>query len=145
MAPRCHADDPVRPVHCRDKPATLCVVIDLDIVREQLRALRALFPNAPTYYAVKANPIPDVIAALAALDASFDLASAGEINRCIALGICPTRFCFGNTIKQEADIGWTHALGVDLYAFDSLAELEKLARATPGARVFCLCRRRPLQ
>jgi ornithine decarboxylase len=118
-------------------PSTPCVVVDLEIVREKLRALRTLFPNVLIYYAVKANPAPDVIAALAALGASFDLASAGEINRCVSLGIDPGRFCFGNTIKREVDIAWTHSFGVDLYAFDCLAELEKLARAAPGARVFC--------
>jgi ornithine decarboxylase len=119
------------------RPQTPCVVIDLDIVRERFRALRALLPNVAIYYAVKANPSSDVIAALAGQGASFDLASAGEIDRCVTLGIDPNRFCFGNTIKRETDIVRTHALGVDLYAFDSLPELEKLAAAAPGARVFC--------
>ena len=52
-------------------------------------------------------------------------------------GIGADRFCFGNTIKRERDIAWAHAIGVDLFAFDSVAELDKLARAAPGARVFC--------
>lgn len=44
---------------------------------------------------------------------------------------------YGNTIKREADIAQGYAEGIDLFAFDSMAELEKLARAAPGARVFC--------
>ncbi len=118
-------------------PATPCVIIDLETVRQRYAALLALLPDARIYYAVKANPAVPVLAALAGVDTGFDLASAGEIDRCRALGIAPGRFCFGNTVKRERDIAWAHALGIDLYAFDSLAELEKLARAAPGVRVFC--------
>jgi ornithine decarboxylase len=121
----------------RHTPPTPCVVLDLETVQQRYAALHALLPEARIYYAVKANPAAPVIAALAPLDIGFDLASTGEIDRCVALGIAPDRFCFGNTIKRERDIGWAHAGGIDLYAFDSAAELEKLARAAPGARVFC--------
>ena len=86
---------------------------------------------------MKANPAGPVIAALASLGIGFDLASVGEIDRCCQLGIAADRFCFGDTIKPESDIASAYELGIDLYAFDSHAELEKLARAAPGARVFC--------
>ena len=47
------------------------------------------------------------------------------------------RISFGNTIKKEKDIAWAYQQGVRLFAFDSEAELQKLARVAPGARVFC--------
>ena len=78
-----------------------------------------------------------MISALASLGIGFDPASVGEIDRCAQLGIASDRFCFGNTIKRERDIARAQQLGFDLYAFDSPAELEKLARAAPMARVFC--------
>ena len=118
-------------------PSTPCVIIDLETVRQRCMALQALLPDARIYYAVKANPAGAVISALASLGVGFDLASAGEIERCQQLGIASDRFCFGNTIKREGDIVQAHKLGIDLYAVDSPAELEKLARAAPGARVFC--------
>src|SRR5262249_61676908 len=40
-------------------------------------------------------------------------------------------------IKKEKDIAWAYQQGVRLFAFDSEAELQKLARVAPGARVFC--------
>ena len=119
------------------RPATPCVVIDLDIVRARLRALRALFPATSIYYAVKANPAADIIAALAALDCCFDLASPGEMERCRGAGVPVSRLSYGNTIKRERDIAAAFAEGIDLFAFDSEPELEKLARVAPGARVFC--------
>jgi ornithine decarboxylase len=119
------------------RPALPCVVIDLDIVRAKYSALRALFPDVTLYYAVKANPAADVLAALASLGARFDLASEGEISRCRELGIAADRFSFGNTIKREAEIARAYKGGVHRFAFDSIGELEKIARAAPGAQVFC--------
>ena len=106
-------------------------------MRAQHHALRAAFPEATIFYAVKANPAAEVIAALAELGCNFDLASAGEILRCQSLGIGAERLSFGNTIKREAEIADAHARGIDLFVLDSIAELEKLSRAAPGARVYC--------
>jgi ornithine decarboxylase len=119
------------------RPATPCIVIDLDTVRAQYRALQAVLPTATILYAVKANPAPEVIAALAELGAGFDLASKGEMRGYQELGISAERLSFGNTIKRETEIAFAHGEGVDLFAFDSVAELEKLARAASGSRVYC--------
>lgn len=116
---------------------TPLIVIDVDIVRGQYLALSHLFPQTTVFYAVKANPEPAVISALASLGANFDLASEGEIDRCLGLGITADRISFGNTIKRETEIARARDHGVDLFAFDSAAELEKLARAAPQSRVFC--------
>jgi ornithine decarboxylase len=117
--------------------ATPCVIIDLQTVRQRYAALRAALPDARIYYAVKANPAPAILSTLAELDLGFDLASPGEIARCLTLGVQSERICFGNTIKRESDIASARAIGIDLYAFDSPAELDKIARAAPGARVYC--------
>ena len=119
------------------RPRTPCLVLDLEIVREKYRSLAALLPGVEIFYAVKANPAPAVIDTLARLGASFDLASEGEISRCRRLGVPATSCSFGNTIKREVEIADAWRAGIDLFAFDSLAEIEKLARAAPGARVYC--------
>jgi ornithine decarboxylase len=119
------------------RPATPCLVVDLDVVGHKYKKLTAALPLGEIFYAVKANPAQEVLARLAQLGASFDTASTGEIAQVLALGVKPERISFGNTIKKQADIAWAHARGVTLYAFDSKAELEKLATAAPGAQVFC--------
>jgi ornithine decarboxylase len=119
------------------RPPTPCVVIDLDIIRARYRALRALFPDTAVYYAVKANPAPEVIAALAAMDCCFDLASPGEMAICEGAGVRAAVMSYGNTVKRERDIAAAFARGIGLFAFDSEPELVKLARSAPGARVFC--------
>src|ERR1035437_365937 len=120
-----------------ERPALPCIVVDLDIVRARYMALHKQFPAASIFYAVKANPAPHIIAALADLGANFDLASPGEIERCRALRISSARLSYGNTIKHERDIAAAHAAGIDRFAFDTAPELLKLSRAAPGARVFC--------
>ena len=55
----------------------------------------------------------------------------------MAAGATPDRISFGNTIKKERDIARAYALGVRLFAVDCEAEVEKIARAAPGSKVFC--------
>jgi ornithine decarboxylase len=119
------------------QPETPCLVVDLDVVGEAYQALRTYLPLAKVFYAVKANPAGEIVDLLRGLGSSFDVASRGEIELCLGRGVTPERMSFGNTIKKERDIAYAYEQGVRLFAFDSAAELGKLARAAPGARVFC--------
>jgi len=114
-----------------------CLVVDLDIVRENYRAFAKALPDSRIFYAVKANPAPELLALLASLGSCFDTASVAEIEMVLAAGATAERISFGNTIKKERDIGRAHALGVRLFAVDCKAEVERIARAAPGAKVFC--------
>jgi ornithine decarboxylase len=118
-------------------PETPCLVIDLDVIAEAYEALRWYLPLARIYYAVKANPAAEIVSMLEGKGASFDVASRGEIELCLANGVAPDRLSFGNTIKKEKDIAFAYQSGLRMFAFDSAHELDKLARAAPGARVFC--------
>jgi ornithine decarboxylase len=119
------------------QPATPCLVVDLDVVRQNYLDIRHWLPVAEVFYAVKANPAPEIVALLTQMGSNFDVASPGEIDLCLEAGASADRISFGNTIKKQRDIAYAHAKGVTLFAFDSEAELEKLAQSAPGARVFC--------
>lgn len=119
------------------QPATPCLVVDLDIVRRNYQALARTLPQTDIYYAVKANPAPEILSLLVELGAHFDAASYPEIKACLAAGAAPERLSYGNTIKKQTDISNAAARGVDLFSFDSEAELMKLAEAAPGSRVMC--------
>src|SRR6201998_3741486 len=114
-----------------------CLVVDLDVVRENYLHFAKALPDTRVFYAVKANPAPEVLSLLAGLGSCFDTASVPEIEMVPAAGATADRISFGNTIKKERDIARAYALGVRLYAVDSQAEVEKIARAAPGAKVFC--------
>jgi ornithine decarboxylase len=119
------------------RPATPCLVFDLDIVEENYLDMARALPDAQIYYAVKANPAPEILERLVALGSRFDTASVAEMRMVLAAGAKAEHISFGNTIKKQVDIATAYALGVRLYAFDSEAELNKLAAVAPGSQVFC--------
>ena len=114
-----------------------CLVVDLDVVRDNYNAFAKALPDTRVFYAVKANPAPEVLTLLAKLGSCFDTASVAEIEMVLAAGATADRISYGNTIKKERDIARAYALGVRLFAVDCKAEVEKIARAAPGAKVFC--------
>ncbi len=118
-------------------PATPCLVLDVDRVEQNFRALNHALPLAHVYYAVKANPAPPILQRLVGLGSSFDAASFEEIAFCLEAGAQPERISFGNTIKKISAIRRAFAAGVEMFAFDSREELHKLAEHAPGSRVYC--------
>ena len=121
----------------RRKEEGPCLVVDLDVVRENYLAFAKSLPDSKVFYAVKANPAPEILKLLASLGCCFDVASVNETQAALEAGASPDRISYGNTIKKESDIAAAFALGVALYAVDCEAEVEKVARAAPGSRVIC--------
>jgi ornithine decarboxylase len=85
-------------------------------------------------YAVKANPSPWVIEALAAAGVTaFDVASISEIER-VAAHAPGTRAAFMNPVKSRAAIAAAYFdHGVRTFALDTHQELAKIGEATGGA------------
>lgn len=119
------------------QPATPCLVLDVDRVEENFRALKHALPLARIYYAVKANPARPILDRLVGLDSRFDAASFEEVRACLDAGARPEAISYGNTIKKVSAIRAAFAAGVRLFAFDSAEELAKLAEHAPGASVYC--------
>src|SRR5580704_15270304 len=114
-----------------------CLVVDLDVVRDNYLNFAKVLPDTKVYYAVKANPAPEILKLLAGLGCCFDVASLPETHQALAAGATADRISYGNTIKKESEIATAFALGVTLFAVDCEAEVEKVARAAPGSRVIC--------
>ena len=109
-----------------------CVVVDLDVVRDNYGTFAKALPDTRVFYAVKANPAPEILKLLAELGSSFDVASIAETEAVLAAGAPPERISYGNTIKKEKEIAAAFKLGVTLFAVDCEAEVEKIGRAAPG-------------
>ncbi|KEI43457.1 type III PLP-dependent enzyme [Saccharopolyspora rectivirgula] len=131
------ATDHIQEFLRQQDPETPCLVMDLASVRHRYRQLRAALPDIRICYAVKANPTPEVVRELVALGSSFDVASPGEIDLCLAEGAAPESISYGNTIKKGRDIARAYRQGVRLFATDSPADLANIAENAPGSRVFC--------
>jgi ornithine decarboxylase len=114
-----------------------CLVVDLEVVRENYLGFAKALPDTKVFYAVKANPAPEILKLLVGLGCCFDVASVSETHDVLAAGATPDRISYGNTIKKESEIAQAFGLGVTLFAVDCEAEVEKVARAAPSSRVIC--------
>lgn len=129
--------DRIRSFLAERRPDGPCLVVDLDVVRDNYQTFARALPDTRIYYAVKANPAPEILRLLTELGSSFDTASVTEIMDVLAAGAAPSRISYGNTIKKERDIARAYELGVRLFAVDCIAEVDKIVRVAPAARVFC--------
>ena len=93
-------------------------------------------PNLEVYYAIKANPHPAVLSTLNMLGSNFDVQSKNEIDSCQTLGIPGSRLSFGNTIKTTNDIAYARAAGVNYFAQDDDAEINKILKVAPNQKIY---------
>ncbi|KAA0064856.1 ornithine decarboxylase-like [Cucumis melo var. makuwa] len=111
-----------------DKPF---YTFDLAVVATLFDLWSHSLPTVRPFYAVKCNPNPDFLAAMAALGSNFDCASRAEIQSVLALGVSPDRIVFANPCKPESHIEFAATVGVNLTTFDSVDEIQKIRRCHP--------------
>ncbi|PIE97396.1 MAG: ornithine decarboxylase [Treponema sp.] len=119
-----------------EKLPTPCVVVNLDVIKKNYLKLKENFPYADIYYAIKANPNDEVVATLAELGSSFDIASRYELDKVLNLNVEPERLSYGNTIKKAKDIEYFYEKGVRLFATDSKDDLKNIAKFAPGSKIY---------
>jgi ornithine decarboxylase len=110
--------------------------MSLNRVKNNYIQLRDSFPYASIYYAVKANPHPEILALLADLGSHFDIASRYELDEVLPLRVMPDRISYGNTIKKARDIAYFYEKGVRMFATDSKEDLKNIAANAPSSRIY---------
>jgi len=115
---------------------TPLLILDRSVLRQTYFEMAESLPGALVHYAVKANPHPAVLAELAEQGCGFEISSLPELDSVLELGVSPERVISSNPVKRPDFIQRAARLGIDRFAFDSEAELEKLARWAPGSRVY---------
>lgn len=111
------------------------LVIDKHRLIEEYKRFRRLLPRVGIYYAIKANPHPDIIRTFAELGASFDVASEGEMRHVLNQDVSPDRIIFANTIKRPEALQFCKKQKINFVTFDNEPELYKIAKHAPGCRV----------
>ena len=110
------------------------------VLRQRVQAFLAGFPGT-VLYAVKCNPLPAVLRALAAAGIRhFDTASLPEIAQ-VAEAFSDATAYFHHPVKSAAAIRNAYEVyGVRHFVIDHGAELDKLARTLPGRELAVLVR-----
>lgn len=120
-----------------DTKETPFVVIDTQMIDEAYTELTKGFPIADVFYAIKANPAPEILTLLRDRGANFDVASRYELDKLLSIGdVSADRVSYGNTIKKAKDVRYFYEKGVRMFATDSEADLRNIAKAAPGSRVY---------
>jgi len=114
---------------------TPLMVIDQRILKAEYQRFKRLLPRVDPYYAIKANPHPDIIKTFRDLDCGFDVASEGEMRHVLAQGVKPSRIIYANTVKRPEALEFARKAHVNFVTFDSEPELYKIAKHAPGCRV----------
>src|SRR5689334_6246669 len=109
--------------------------MDLDVVAAAYRRMIGAMPGVGLHYAMKCNGYRPVLELLKSLGCGFEIASARELDDLSSLGVAAADVLFSNPVKAPAQIAHTFGAGVRHFAFDSTAELDKLASLAPGSNV----------
>lgn len=101
---------------------------DRSLIKERVALLRRHLPGeVALYYALKANPMPALVAYLAGLVDGLDVASAGELRVALDSGTAAARISFAGPGKTEAELRQAVAAGI-LLNVESFREARVLAR-----------------
>jgi diaminopimelate decarboxylase len=118
-------------IRLADLHGTPCFAYHGPAAAAQYRALVGALPSrARVAYAVKANPLPNLLRTLGNMGASFDCASEGELRRVASLALPPGRVFFAGPGKREEELALALRLHVRVQAegWEDLARLEALAK-----------------
>ena len=86
---------------------------DRRLLDRRVRELRQAFPTAiKLHYAIKANPMPEVVAHMVAQLDGLDVASSGELAVALAAGAAPRDVSFAGPGKSEAELSEAVATGI---------------------------------
>jgi len=123
---------------------TPVVIIDHDVIRRNYAEFREHLPKVQAYFAVKANPAPEIVRTLFKAGASFDVASLPEfmlvyenirrLSPKAQQDFIWDKIIYANPTKPKQTL-----LALDRYkplvTFDNLNELKKIKQYAPNAGV----------
>jgi|SRR5579871_16793 len=125
-----------------DRHGTPIVVIDHEVIRRNYASFRRHLPKVQAYYAVKANPAPEIVRTLYKAGASFDVASLPEfllvhenIEKLPAKArqdFIWDKIIYANPIKPKETLEELDQYK-PLLTYDNLDELAKIKKYAPHA------------
>jgi ornithine decarboxylase len=120
----------------RKRVDTPVLLIDSDKVREKASLVGSGITNSRVFYAMKANSDRGILKVIDSLGLGFEIASEGELKLLKALKVAPERIISSNPVKSHKFLRAAKRYGLKYFAYDSMEEVEKLARFVPGANVY---------
>lgn len=118
-----------------EKYGSPLLVLSLKQIEANYMCLKTYMPRARVFYAIKANPHPEILKTMIKLGSSFDVASDGEIRTLHDMGVEGERLIYANPVKTTGGLQACRECGVSKMTFDSASEIEKIRAICPNATV----------
>lgn len=118
-----------------EKYGSPLLVLSLKQIEANYMCLKTYMPRARVFYAIKANPHPEILKTMIKLGSSFDVASDGEIRTLHDMGVEGERLIYANPVKTGGGLQACRECGVSKMTFDSASEIEKIRAICPDATV----------
>jgi diaminopimelate decarboxylase len=100
---------------------------DRSSISRRIEVLRSALPSeVALHFAMKANPMPAVVAFMASRVDGIDVASGGELRVALDAGVDPANVSFAGPGKSDAELAQAVASGITLN-IESLREVDSLA------------------
>ena len=125
-----------------DEHGTPLVVVDHDAIRENYATFKKNLPRVQAYYAVKANPAPEIVQTLFKAGASFDVASFPEFQLVYEMirrrpakerqAFVWDKIVYANPVKAKETLEELNEYK-PLVTFDNRTEVHKIAEHAPNA------------
>jgi diaminopimelate decarboxylase len=101
---------------------------DREHMKQRVAELRKALPSdLQIHYAMKANPMPDVVRYMAELVDGLDVASAGELRVALDTDTEPADISFAGPGKQDSELKMAVEAGITIN-LESTGEMQRLAR-----------------
>ena len=101
---------------------------DRQLITQRVELLRKHLPaEIHLHYAIKANPMPEVVQLLAGLVDGFDLASAGEMKVALQTGMPASKISFAGPGKTDDELQQAIQTGV-IVNLESEGEMRRMAK-----------------
>lgn len=120
----------------KKKIETPFLIIDKEKIREKISSIGQNIRNTTVFYAIKANSNIEVLKFVNKFDIGFEIASEGELKILKSIGVKPERIITSNPVKSPKFLKIAASYGVNYFAYDSVDEVNKLAKFLPGCNVY---------
>lgn len=117
------------------KYKTPYLLVDLEQLRANYRAIRDSIEGVEVFYAMKANDNPIILKTLVEEGCSFEISSLQELKSLQQFNVKPRQIMCFNSIKNEEFLKEMKRTGVKIMAFDSKDEIDKIAKYAPGSEL----------
>lgn len=109
-------------------------IIDLEKIQENYKIFQEYFPDSPIYFALKSNSDVEILKSLNEINANFEIASIGELNRLLLIGVEPKKIIFSNPCKSLSDLEELYNKGIRYFVFENIEDLKRLTKFAPDSK-----------